>query len=145
MLITPCIVWSGAKDRDGYGVTSRNGKWTRAHRAAWSDVHGPIPEGLLVMHECDNPPCINVEHLKLGTILDNNRDAITKGRRARFSGRRLDCTGVRGEQHPVSKVTDKQREEIFALYHGERLSQAAIAKRYNIGQTGISKILRTWC
>lgn len=96
------------------------------------------------MHECDNPSCINVEHLKLGTVLDNNRDAIAKGRRARFSGRRFDCTGVRGERHPHSKVTDKQREEIFTLYYGNKLTQAEIAKRYGIGQTGVSKILRTW-
>jgi len=144
MLSTPCTVWPGGKDRDGYGITSRRGQWMRAHRAAWFDVHGKIPEGLLVLHECDNPSYINVEHLKLGTHLDNTHDAISRGRRARFSGRRFDCTGVRGERHPHSKVTDKQRGEIFTLYYSKRLSQTEIAKRYNIGQTGISKILRTW-
>jgi hypothetical protein len=143
MLITPCTIWPGYKDRDGYGITSRRGKWMRAHRAAWFDVHGKIPEGLLVMHECDNPSCINVEHLKLGTVLDNNRDAIAKGRRARFSGRRFDCTGVRGERHPHSKLTDAQREEIFTLYHAHQVPQIEIARRYGISQTGVSKVLRT--
>lgn len=82
--MTPCIEYPGCKDRQGYGKISRRreGKlrWFRAHRLAYEEAHGPIPEGLVVMHACDNPPCINVEHLSLGTRADNVRDMVSKGR-----------------------------------------------------------------
>lgn len=61
----------------GYGK-HRNQQYL--HRWVWEQVNGPIPEGMVVMHTCDNPPCFLYEHLRLGTIADNNRDKIEKGR-----------------------------------------------------------------
>ena len=60
----------------------RNGKWTSlyTHRIAWEAARGPIPEGMVVCHHCDNPPCVNIEHLFLGTQADNLRDMRSKGR-----------------------------------------------------------------
>lgn len=78
---SPCIEWSGARDRQGYGITYLDGKVIKASRAAWIRAHGPIPpERPCVLHRCDNPPCWSVAHLFIGTRGDNNRDAAQKGR-----------------------------------------------------------------
>jgi hypothetical protein len=74
-----CWEWQGSKNR-GYGTFSRNGRSERAHRHAWILTYGEIPPGLMVCHHCDNPPCIRPEHLFIGTMLDNMRDAARKGR-----------------------------------------------------------------
>ncbi len=75
-----CIEWARYRDRAGYGVVRHEGRNIKAHRMAWTLAHGPIPDGLFVLHRCDNPPCVNVAHLFLGTIRDNVLDAIRKGR-----------------------------------------------------------------
>lgn len=81
MLSTPCTIWAGAKNKAGYG-TRGNGRGgsALAHRVAFSEAFGPIPEGMCVLHKCDNPPCVNPEHLFLGTQADNVRDMRQKGR-----------------------------------------------------------------
>lgn len=75
-----CIEWSRGTDRNGYGVISVNGKNRYTHRYAWELAHGPIPDGLYVLHHCDNPPCGNTAHLFLGTDMDNMADRRAKGR-----------------------------------------------------------------
>jgi hypothetical protein len=84
---TGCWLWTGYlnEKRGGYGTFARgNGEWRkgglRAHRAAWTLFRGPIPDGLAVCHRCDFPPCVNPDHLFLGTIQDNVDDMRRKGR-----------------------------------------------------------------
>ena len=79
-MVTACLEWTGARQSDGYGVTLANGKHAQAHRVAWEFERGTIPDGICVLHHCDNPLCVNVEHLFLGTRVDNNADRDAKGR-----------------------------------------------------------------
>jgi len=94
-----CIEWTGATDRFGYGVIGRGARGkgtTRTHILAWKIANGPVPDGLCVLHHCDNPPCCETEptegypdgHLFLGTKADNNADKAAKGRAFNgFAGR----------------------------------------------------------
>ncbi len=75
-----CWEWQGSRNKLGYGITSLRGRAIRAHRVSWEIVNGPIPDGLLVCHRCDNPACVRPDHLFLGTQIDNLRDMRTKGR-----------------------------------------------------------------
>lgn len=76
-----CLVWQGKTDTSGYGYFhAERGRYWKAHRAVYTLSKGPIPKGMYVLHTCDNPPCINIEHLFLGTQYTNMRDMIAKGR-----------------------------------------------------------------
>jgi hypothetical protein len=75
-----CWRWVGSTSITGYGRLSFSGGCKQAHRVAWHLTHGPVPDGLCVLHRCDNPPCVNPAHLFLGTHLDNVRDCFAKGR-----------------------------------------------------------------
>lgn len=75
-----CIEWTGRTLPRGYGAVYVDGKQVLTHRLAWTLANGPIPDGLHVLHHCDNPPCCNVEHLFLGTNADNAADRDAKGR-----------------------------------------------------------------
>ena len=82
-----CWEWTGPRQTPsrtgrtgGYGRIKRHGRQVFAHRHAYELAKGSIPDGLVVMHTCDNPPCINPDHLMLGTKRDNSRDMVRKGR-----------------------------------------------------------------
>ena len=75
-----CWLWLGSVNNYGYGTLGHNKKVILAHRYAWEITNGAIPDGLLVCHSCDNPPCVNPDHLFLGTHTDNLNDCISKGR-----------------------------------------------------------------
>jgi len=75
-----CWEWTGFKRDTGYGHINIDGFMMRAHRFSWTINYGPIPEGLLVCHKCDNPGCVRPDHLFLGTIQDNMTDKKIKKR-----------------------------------------------------------------
>jgi len=87
--MTPCIEWTGGRFAGGYGYVQLGGRSLRAHRVEWERHYGPIPAGMVVCHRCDNPPCINVEHLFLGTMQDNMTDMVSKGRH--WNSRKKQC------------------------------------------------------
>ncbi len=97
-----------------------------AHRWAWVQAHGEIPAGMCVLHRCDNPPCINVAHLFLGTKSDNNVDRRTKGRSAPQDG----------EHNPRARLTQTQ---VNAIRIDPR-PQRTIATEHGISQTQVSRI-----
>ncbi len=75
-----CLIWQGATNTRGYGFISIGAKLFRVHRLIWQLAHGGIPQGFNVLHKCDNPSCIKLDHLFLRTFKDNTRDAMLKGR-----------------------------------------------------------------
>lgn len=75
-----CWEWTGARIGKGYGELRINGKFHYAHRLAFELANGGIPDGLWVLHDCDNPPCANPAHLYAGTVVDNANDCVSRGR-----------------------------------------------------------------
>ena len=75
----PCWVWT-ASTRNGYGQLTIDGRVPYAHRVGWQLQHGPIPDGLWVLHRCDNPPCVRGSHLHLGDQSRNMCEMVERGR-----------------------------------------------------------------
>lgn len=122
-----CRIWKNTcRQRFGYGMIQWRKKNMAAHRAAWIAWKGPIPESLCVLHKCDNPSCINPEHLFLGTQKDNIKDMIKKERN--HNGDKC----VKGEMHPHSKL----KEDDVLYIRNERKNGTSslrqLAKKFNV-------------
>ena len=111
----------------GYPRVKRNGKCYTLHRYVYEQCIGPIPRGHVVMHLCDNPLCMNPTHLKVGTIAENTKDAVSKKRRA-F-----------GEQNGHAKLTDQNVLEIQA---SRDIAYKELAKKYGVTPNHIHRIWR---
>ena len=112
---TPCLEWIACRTRDGYGSLGVAGKTELAHRVAWEIANGHIPCGLCVLHKCDNPPCVNVDHFFLGTQGDNNADRDAKGRHGAARG---DANGTR--VHPEALI---RGDAHYSRLHPERMAR----------------------
>jgi len=124
-----CWEWTGYKDELGRGQFHVwKEKTYRVHRFMYELVNGKIPDGMCVCHECDNPSCVNPDHLFLGTHQDNMMDMNSKGRHAK------------GEQVKSSKLTDDDVIEIRKLYSLGYL-QGYIAGRFGISAGNVSEIV----
>ena len=114
----PCWLWTGSRNPKGYGEVRRpgNGKRRRAgaHRVAYELEHGPIPDELLVLHKCDNPPCVRHGHLYAGSAKQNADDMVSRGREKRFGGE----PAFRGERNPRSVLTSELVLKIRRLHDG---------------------------
>jgi len=133
---TPCLIWQGPTETNGYGTSRRGGRLVRAHRVSYEEHVGPIPTGMYVCHRCDVRACVNPEHLFLGTHLDNMRDATEKGRMG----------SPKGEASSSAKLTTNDVLQIRAMYAAGSTSQRALARRFGVVQVTIKDIVkrRTW-
>ena len=130
-----CWEWQGPRNHHGYGeLRSRRTGRERAHRVVYEQVYGPIPEGQLVLHKCDNPPCVRPDHLFLGTQADNMRDMTVKGRRAPTP------KNVYGRR----KLNQEEVGAIRTLYRTRSATQRELADAFGISQSQVSNIVRGW-
>jgi len=132
-----CWLWTGAPDKDGYGVFSFMGGRIKAHRFAYQRWVGTIPKGLLVRHlVCDNPTCVNPVHLAPGTTQDNANDRERK------------CRGVvtRGVDLPQSKLIESDVVEIRQIYRHRIMTQQELADTYGVSRSNIHMVVnrKSW-
>ena len=138
-----CWIWEGKKQKPfGHGVVTRGRNWKRyytlAHRYAWELEGRTIPKGAFLLHTCDNPPCVNLDHLWVGTHEDNIADMAAKGRRAW------------GEQTNCNKMTKAQAEDVLREYWFDPAHRTSnvheLAARYSVLPGAITNIIagRSW-
>ena len=129
-----CLEWQGCRQPNGYGASGTRA----AHRVAYELHKGPIPPGMLIMHSCDNPPCVNPDHLSVGTARDNVLDCINKGRRGGACNQ--------GEKNNTTKLTEVQVLEIRRTHQRTFGENTRLAKIYGVNQHTISDIVKgkTW-
>jgi len=133
-----CWEWRVARGAGGYGGICIKGKNYIAHRVAWLLFRGEIPNGLLVLHKCDNRRCVNPDHLFLGTHLDNARDKIAKGR-DRYNP-------PRGTKVNSAKLTEAEVLEIRQIHAAGEMGCRRLAKRFGVNKSTMCSILngKTW-
>lgn len=127
-----CWEWAGPghKNRQmNYGNIRFNKKWIQIHRLAYETWVGPIPEGLIVRHKCDNPPCMNPDHLEIGTHRDNFNDMVKRGRYASSTKRK------------AAKISEQEVVEIRDEYSRGVLTQKMIGEIYGVSDNMVSQIV----
>jgi hypothetical protein len=160
---TGCLLWLGALIGSGYPGIKVGRKMRRGNRVVWEAAHGPIPDGKIVMHTCDNRSCLEETHFRIGTPAENSADMVRKGRQASGdrSGRRLypDRYGnaegdkhwsrrsperlnpKRGEDNHNARLTEDQVREIRSRRSsGESLNE--IASVFGVTFQTVSEIAR---
>lgn len=128
-----CIMWTGARGHVGHGQFKYRGKSVYAHRFSYMLNFPDFDRSLCVCHKCDNPWCVNIDHLFLGTMSENMKDKVSKGR------------------HPVGedafgKLWNKDVEKILEMWKTGNYKQKYIARQFNLHQSQVSRIVngRRW-
>lgn len=131
-----CWIWNAYKHKKGYGYFHANGSVMKSHRISFIlENKTLIPKGMCICHSCDNPSCVNPNHLWMGTNMDNIKDSLMKGRRI----------GLRGEKNNSCKLKSKEVLKIRELFL-QKIKAKHIAKMFNIGISMIYAIKqrRNW-
>lgn len=133
----PCKEWVGGRNGDGYGYLTLGGKRYKAHKLAYLEAHGltRIPPGLQVHHLCDNPSCVEPDHLTLGTPKQNVEEAVERDR----------WPSKAGAKNGRAKLTEQDVLEIRER-HARGEKRALVAERFGVSPTLISQIVsrRVW-
>lgn len=131
-----CWGWQGYRHKTyGHGQIGRGRREegnTYVHIVAWEEANGPVPDGLFVLHKCDNPPCCNPKHLYVGTQADNVKDMITR-RRNRY-----------GVAHPDALLDEEKVRQIRSL--SGTVTQQAMAEKFGVSRSAIEHVVvgRNW-
>lgn len=129
---TGCWEYRGnIRSSGGYGRVTQRGKALVVTRVVYSEWVGPIPEGHLIRHKCDNPPCINPDHLETGTVRDNTRDMFERGR----------ARPPRGEMQKHSILTEQTVREIRAMWSDGGKTQREMAEMFGVSVPTISSVI----
>lgn len=128
---TGCIEWTAYRDNDGYGRGWKENRPIPAHRLSYEIFIGPIPEGKLICHHCDNPSCVNTDHLYAGTHEDNVRDKKERGR----------SNILTGEKSASSKLTEEQAIELIR-YKKSGVRTDEIADKFGVSYYTVMEIVR---
>lgn len=125
------ICTSHCKDKDGYCYARINKKTGKLHRKLWIENYGPIPDGMVIRHTCDNPSCINLAHLLIGTPSDNTNDMLERGRQAK------------GEFQGCAVLSEYQ---VVCIIADTSSTIAELARKFNVAENTIQQIKRggTW-
>lgn len=128
-----CWEWQGTINNQGYGALRFGGKQYKAHRFSYEIHRGPIPAGLMICHKCDNPPCVNPDHLYAGTARENSRDAVDRDRRPK------------GERIGRAVLTPGMVRKIRKL-RGEGCTAREIAERFKVSKSAVNHVIygRSW-
>jgi hypothetical protein len=132
---TGCWEWQRHRNNYGYGKLTVAGRGVYAHRLAYELCNSPIPGGMDLLHRCDNPRCINPDHLSVGTRSDNMKDCSRKGRA------RIPMPVLRGTANGAAKLSETDVVAIRRLL-AKKWTQQAIADRFGVPQSQISNIKR---
>lgn len=124
-----CWIWTGGKSGIGYGQVSRGDRRMLAHRVSHLLFVGPIPDGYVVRHRCDNPPCVRPSHLEVGTQLDNMRDKVARGRQAQRS------------RNGASKLTEEGFDRLIEMKRSG-VPQVAIARELGVTPQAVCQYLK---
>lgn len=138
-----CWLWTRTKNAEGYGHFKFNGKTAKAHRISYMLTFGEIPNGLIVCHKCDNPSCVNPDHLFVGTNKDNSLDCASK-KRCYMGGK--PPKPEPGEKNPNSILNESDVLEIRREFCGRHGQKTLFAKKYGVDLATIRHVLirKTW-
>lgn len=139
-----CWLWLANKNNKGYGMIRAGGLAPKvlAHRVSYEIFKGKIPDGLVVMHSCDNPSCVNPSHLSAGTMLENTQDMIKKGRKVVGVNPDNKPPSFRGAAHPRAKISEETAREI----KNSKERRSELIKRLGVTTSTVKSIKsgRTW-
>lgn len=121
-----CLIFGGYKNEEGYGSLHKDGNLVKPHREVWALENGEIPPKMCVCHTCDNPSCINIEHLFLGTHRENMEDKARKGRVTNAIGSKNPAAKLKEEDIPVIRSAIKEGETCYSIGRRYKVSGEAI-------------------